>query len=269
MLVELVVDIIIPSRYASVRYPGKPLVELTGASGEKKTLVRRSWEAAKRVGGIRDVIIATDHDDIADEARSFGADVVMTSSNCRNGTERCAEVVTKIKDKPDVVVNWQGDALLTPQYFVSSLIDKFKGGGNIQVATPAVRCTPTQYKNLLTDARAGRTGATSVVFSKTGRSMYFSKRIIPFTKNDAQFEAHPVFFHTGVYAYTLDALKAYIANDECTLEKSEGLEQLRFLNIDIDIHAVQVEPPDWEIWELNNPEDVPVIERALNVMGII
>ena len=112
--------IAIPARYASTRYPGKPLVMLRGPDGEK-SLIRRSWEAANSVRGIDRVVVATDDDRIVDHARSFGAEVVMTSSDARNGTERCAEVVQKLPGH-DVVVNLQGDAPLTPSWFVEDLV---------------------------------------------------------------------------------------------------------------------------------------------------
>jgi len=100
--------IAIPARYASTRYPGKPLVSLKGPDGEK-TLIRRSWEAAMAVKGVDRVVVATDDDRIRTHAEAFGAEVVMTSSDAQNGTERCAEVAAKLPGY-DVVVNLQGDA---------------------------------------------------------------------------------------------------------------------------------------------------------------
>ena len=87
------VVIVIPARHASTRYPGKPLVPLTGASGQARTLIRRSWDAAMQVAGADRVIVATDDERIAEHATAFGAEVAMTSTTCRNGTERCAEAV--------------------------------------------------------------------------------------------------------------------------------------------------------------------------------
>ena len=104
----MTVLIAIPARYASTRYPGKPLVSLRGPDGEK-TLIRRSWEAAMTVRGVDRVVVATDDDRIKTHAEAFGAEVVMTSSNAQNGTERCAEVVQQLTGY-DVVVNLQGDA---------------------------------------------------------------------------------------------------------------------------------------------------------------
>ncbi|MEM7236490.1 MAG: 3-deoxy-manno-octulosonate cytidylyltransferase, partial [Pseudomonadota bacterium] len=89
----MTVAIVIPARYASSRFPGKPLAPLRGATGGVKPLIQRSWDAARQVTGIDRVVIATDDDRIAEASRSFGADVIMTSSNCANGTERCADAL--------------------------------------------------------------------------------------------------------------------------------------------------------------------------------
>ena len=99
--------LVIPARHASTRYPGKPLVELRGASGESRSLIRRSWDAAMTVTGIDRVVVATDDDRIRDHAQDFGAEVVMTSTACRNGTERCAEAVANLGIAPEIVVNLQ------------------------------------------------------------------------------------------------------------------------------------------------------------------
>ena len=113
----------IPARYASTRYPGKPLVALTGASGESKSLIQRSWEAASQVNGVDRVVVATDDDRIRDAAQAFGAEVVMTSESCGNGTERCAEALENLGGGYDIVVNLQGDAPLTPHWFVEDLVE--------------------------------------------------------------------------------------------------------------------------------------------------
>ena len=110
--------IIIPARYASTRYPGKPLVELTLPDGARKSLIQLSWEAACRVTGVDAVYVATDDARIRDAAQAFGADVIMTSETCRNGTERCAEALENAALDADLIVNLQGDAPLTPHWFV-------------------------------------------------------------------------------------------------------------------------------------------------------
>ena len=108
---------VIPARYASTRYPGKPLVKLRGATGQAHSLIERSWRAACAVSGFDAIYVATDDARIADAARGFGADVLMTSSEARNGTERCAEALAQLGDGVEMVVNLQGDAPLTPLGF--------------------------------------------------------------------------------------------------------------------------------------------------------
>lgn len=111
--------IIIPARYASTRFPAKPLAQLRGPDGSK-SLIQRSWEAAVATG-LENIYVATDHDDIAKEVKRFGGEVLMTSDTCRNGTERCAQAVEQLKDI-DIVVNLQGDAPLTPPWFIHDLL---------------------------------------------------------------------------------------------------------------------------------------------------
>lgn len=266
---EKSVAIIIPARFASTRYPGKPLAEIRGAGGEAKSLIQRSWEAARRVAGESAIYVATDSEIIRDAAKAFGAEVIMTSEKCRNGTERCADVLGQLSQAPDIVVNLQGDAPLTPAYFVEALLERFRLDPQTQVATPAIRCTPQLYAKLVEEERAGRVGGTSALFSRTGRALYFSKRLIPYFDIAKVSADHlPVFLHIGVYAYRPRALEAYAELPVALYEQLEGLEQLRFLEANIPVDVVEVETPVWEMWELNNPSDLPHIEQALRVMGI-
>lgn len=257
--------IAIPARYASSRYPGKPLVALKGPDGEK-TLIRRAWEAAMQVGGIDRVVVATDDDRIADHASGFGAEVVMTSSEARNGTERCAEVVAQLPGY-DVVVNLQGDAPLTPAWFVEELVAGLHADADAEIATPVLRCNGAALAGLLADRRVGRVGGTTAVFGANGRGLYFSKEVIPFTGQDYQPQQQtPVFHHVGVYAYRPAALAAYPTWPMGPLEQLEGLEQLRFLEQGRRVLCVEVQARGREFWELNNPSDVAVIERMLAEM---
>jgi len=266
---EPAVVIIIPARYESSRYPAKPLASLRGCTGQAKPLIQRSWEAAMRVPGIAAVWVATDHPEIAEAAHNFGARVAMTSSSCRNGTERCAEALDRIDSEADLIVNLQGDALLTPPHFVTSLVEVLSATKELAVATPALRCDVGHHAALQADEAAGRVGGTTVVTDRHGRGLYFSKRIIPHFPPDAVVDGiTPVRLHVGVYAYTPAALRAYLAALPSPLEQLEGLEQLRFLDLGLAVDVVDVAPPEWEIRELNNPSDVEPIERALALMGL-
>jgi 3-deoxy-manno-octulosonate cytidylyltransferase (CMP-KDO synthetase) len=259
--------ILIPARYASTRYPGKPLVGLKGASGISKPLIHRTVEAARRVRGVAGVYVVTDDERIADACGAAKVGVLMTSPDCRNGTERCAEALSQLHD-PDLVINFQGDALLTPAHFVDALIERMRRT-DVDVATPAMPLRSSQVRALQAEEAAGRVGGTTVVRDSEGRALYFSKRLIPHLPERALAgEMSPVRLHVGVYAYRPSALDAYLAIPPAELEEFEGLEQLRFLAAGIPIAVVDVEPPGFALRELNNPEDVGPIEEALARAGL-
>lgn len=252
----------IPARYASSRYPGKALVALKGPDGTK-TLIRRSWEVAMEVAGVDRVVVATDDDRIRSHAEGFGAEVVMTSADCQNGTERCAEVAQHLPGH-DIVVNLQGDAPLTPAWFIEDLLKGLRAAPEADIATPVLRCDGRALNGFLADRRAGRVGGTTAVFGAGGRGLYFSKEVIPFTSRSyGDDEPTPVFHHVGVYAYRPAALAAYPSWPTGPLETLEGLEQLRFLENGRSVLCVEVAAKGRQFWELNNPSDVPVIEAML------
>jgi len=252
--------IILPARYASSRYPGKPLVELRGPDGAK-SLIRRSWEAAMAVPGVAAVHVATDDDRIREAALAFGASVIMTSETCRNGTERVAEAVANAMIGADLIVNLQGDAPLTPPWFVSDLMAGMAADRGAEIGTPVIRCDADILANFRADRAAGRVGGTTAVFDANRRALYFSKEVIPYTAGPT--DPVPVFHHVGLYAYRPAALAAYPGWPTGPLETHEGLEQLRFLENGRPILCVEVTAPGRVFWELNNPVDVPRIEAAL------
>lgn len=255
--------VVIPARFASQRYPGKPLVMLRGPDGEAKSLVRRSWEAAMAVRGVARVVVATDDARIGDHAEAFGAEVVMTSPEWRNGTERCAEVAATLRGH-EIIVNLQGDAPLTPPWFIEDLVAALQAAPEAEIATPVLRADGRTLAGFLADRRAGRVGGTTAVFGATGQSLYFSKEVIPFTSATyGPDDPTPVFHHVGVYAYRQAALARYAAWPVGPLETLEGLEQLRFLENGRHVLCVEVQARGRQFWELNNPEDVPVIEAML------
>jgi len=261
--------IIIPARYASTRYPGKPLVPLKGAGGVAKTLIQRSWECASAVQGAAGVWVATDDDRIASTVRGFGGQVVMTSPACANGTERCADAIERLGDVADVIVNLQGDAPLSPTSAVGNLVDRLQEDPEAILATPAVRCSRSLYQHLAADALEGRVGGTTVVFSRSHRALYFSKRMIPYLpEGGGAGDFAPLHLHLGLYAYRREALALYANADPSSLEMLEGLEQLRFLELGLPISVVEMDPLGWDSIELNNPSDVPAIERVLAERGI-
>jgi 3-deoxy-manno-octulosonate cytidylyltransferase (CMP-KDO synthetase) len=253
--------IVIPARYASTRYPGKPLARLRQRDGSAKSLIQMTWEAAHEVLSADAIHVATDDDRIRAAAEGFGASVLMTSEAARNGTERCADALRAVD--ADLIVNLQGDAPLTPPWFVEALIDRMADDADAAVATPVLRCDAATYAMFREDRARGAVGGTTAVFDAGGRGLYFSKEVIPYLAPGPLPDPIPVFHHVGVYAYRPDALRAYAGWPEGPLEAREGLEQLRFLENGATVACVEVDARGRTFWELNNPEDVPRIEAVL------
>jgi len=261
--------VVIPARHASSRYPGKPLAMLTGATGQARSLVQRTWEAAQAIDGVDRAVVATEDDRIRAACEAFGAEVVMTSDTCRNGTERCAEAIQALGATFEFVVNLQGDAPLTPPWFVEDLIAGLRRDAAAGLATPVLACDGRAHRGFLQDRAAGRVGGTTAVFGHDRRALYFSKEVIPHTGQRYDDDARtPVFHHVGVYAYRPEALRAYPGWPIGPLEELEGLEQLRFLENGHPVLCVEVEARGRRFWELNNPEDVARIETMMRDMKL-
>ncbi len=257
--------IIIPARYGSTRYPGKPLVPLRTRKG-KKSLIQLSWEAANKVSGISEIYVATDDKRIEEHAVAFGAKVIRTSSKCKNGTERCAEAVSNARLEAEIIVNFQGDAPLTPSWFVEEIIAGLKADKSTDMATPVLRLDRKSYNLFFEDRKSDRVGGTTVVFDKDMYALYFSKELIPFFEISKieQDKPIPCYHHVGVYAYKKNILREYLRWPESNLEKLEGLEQLRFLSENKKVKCVEVSSRGNVFWELNNPEDVQRIEKVIS-----
>ena len=256
--------VIIPARYGSTRYPGKPLAPLRTREG-KKSLIQLSWEAANKVSGISEIYVATDDKRIEEHAVAFGAKVIRTSSKCKNGTERCAEAVINARLKAEIIVNFQGDAPLTPSWFVEEIIASLKADKSTDMATPVLRLDRKSYNLFFEDRKSDRVGGTTVVFDKDMYALYFSKELIPFFEISKieQDKPIPCYHHVGVYAYRKNILREYLSWPESKLEKLEGLEQLRFLSENKKVKCVEVSSRGNVFWELNNPEDVQRIEKVI------
>lgn len=259
--------IFIPARYPSARFPGKPLAMLRGATGEARSLIERSWQAARSVAGVAAVYVLTDDARIRAAAEAFGAEVLMTSERPRNGTERCAEGLALLGAAPGIVVNLQGDAPLTPPHYVEALVAEMGRDPSVAMATPVLRTDPGHLAALQADRKAGRVGATTAVFRPGGDALYFSKEVLPFADRIAG-TGVTVWHHVGCYAYRADALRRYPELPQGPLERAEGLEQLRFLESGIPVRCVEVEARGRAFWELNNPSDIPLIEAIMQREGI-
>jgi 3-deoxy-manno-octulosonate cytidylyltransferase (CMP-KDO synthetase) len=208
---------IIPARLASTRLPRKMLREIAG-----KPLVGWVYEAARGSPLLSDVIIATDSEEILEACRRHGWNARMTSPTHRSGTERVHEVSNSIA--ADVYVNVQGDEPLVRPEQIATLLDVMKDPA-VQVGTVETPCPPEEI---------GNPNAVKVVTAPDGRALYFSRATIPFDRD----KTSPSYFkHLGLYAYRKPALDLFVSQPESTLEKSERLEQLRFLENGIGIYV--------------------------------
>jgi 3-deoxy-manno-octulosonate cytidylyltransferase (CMP-KDO synthetase) len=221
------------------------------------------------VANVDRVVVATDDARISNASKGFGAEVVMTSEDCANGTERCSDALHRLEQSYDIVVNLQGDAPLTPHWFVEDLVAALRKNPEANVATPVLRCDAEALNGFLDDRKNGRVGGTTAVFDRAMRAMYFSKEVIPFTGREyTDHDLVPVFHHVGVYAYRASALAQYMGWESGPLETLEGLEQLRFMENGEPVLCVEVDGKGRAFWELNNPEDVVRIESKLAEMGV-
>jgi 3-deoxy-manno-octulosonate cytidylyltransferase (CMP-KDO synthetase) len=252
--------IIIPARFKSSRFPGKPLAAIHGRASILWTI-----EAAQAVTGAHELYVATDSDAIRAAVEAHGARVIMTREECRNGTERVAEAAAKLGlADDDIVINFQGDAPLTPPWFIDSICATLADNRVADMVTPVLRCDAASYQRFVNDRKHGRIGATTAVFDNAGRALYFSKEVIPFLPEVSSLVKTPVFHHVGVYGFRYAALRDYPQWTVGPLETAEQLEQLRFLENGRSVYVVEVPDRGAQFWELNNPEDVAIIEAMMD-----
>ncbi|XBQ16845.1 MAG: 3-deoxy-manno-octulosonate cytidylyltransferase [Oceanicaulis sp.] len=241
---------VVPARYGSTRFPGKPLHEIAGVPMVER--VRRLAEAAPSIDR---VIVATDDKRIIDCVTGFGGEAVMTPETCRNGTERAYEAVKDFAGPGDVIVNLQGDAPLTPPWVIDAAAAAMTADTDLQLATPAVALTEDAYAKLAAAKAAGEVGGTTVVFDRAMNALYFSKTIIPYRREDA---GVPVHKHIGLYAYRFAALKKLVALEPSPLERTESLEQLRALENGIAIRIVLTDYRGRTPWSVDSPRDAEI-----------
>lgn len=247
--------VVIPARHGSRRFPGKPLVPIVGASGEAKPLLRRTWEVGV-ASGYR-TIITTDNEHIAGQAKGWGAEVRMTDYvNVRNGTERCALVAGQLGLRhADVVINLQGDALLTPPEWVRSLAYALRHGDESSTGESVATSV----------AEASISVGDVVAYTDIYGHAYHFSRVQPHGK-----VSNKALRHFGLYAYTVGALFEYLGmGEQGPLEVIEDLEQNRWLHLGIPIKAQwDLEGDRLPICEVNEPGDVSRVQEELAKWGI-
>jgi 3-deoxy-manno-octulosonate cytidylyltransferase (CMP-KDO synthetase) len=241
---------IIPARYASTRFPGKPLVQIQG-----KSMIRRVWEQACKAESLSGVVVATDDERIVDEVISFGGNVIMTSPEHATGTDRCREAAEMAEMargiRYDAVINIQGDEPFINPEQINQVASCFQ-----QPLTELA----TLVKRLQHKEELWNPNIIKVVVSLSGKALYFSRNAIPYvrgTEKENWMEMHRFYKHIGIYGYRRDILDEITRLGTSTLEKAESLEQLRWLE---NGYTIQVKETEFESRSVDSPEDVKHFE---------
>ncbi len=239
---------VIPARYGSTRFPGKPLLELKG-----KTMIQRVYEQAAKSNQLARVIVATDDERIYEHVKSFDGEVMMTSTDHQSGTDRCVEVMKQLDEPFDAIINIQGDEPLIHPAQLDLLAFCFNDD-DTEIATLAVKIADV---DLLFDASKAK-----VVLNSNCDAIYFSRHAIPYQMKPAEqwLENHEYFKHVGIYGYRADILRELGKLPASGLEKAESLEQLRWLE---NGYKIKVKVTEFDSVAIDTPEDV---NRVLALM---
>lgn len=227
---------IIPARYQSSRFPGKPLADISG-----KPMIQRVYEGAIKFKGFDKVIVATDDDRIKDTVLKFGGYVCMTDSNIPSGTDRCATVINTIEEEYDAVINIQGDEPLVSIQQLELLKEALHLGAEL--------CT--LKKEIIDTSLINNPNCVKVVTNVNDNALYFSRSAIPMNRNNTKNVRY--FKHIGLYGYTTNALEKITKLNPSKLEEIESLEQLRWLENDFKINVKETKT---ETASIDTPEDL-------------
>jgi 3-deoxy-manno-octulosonate cytidylyltransferase (CMP-KDO synthetase) len=257
--------IIIPSRYGSTRFEGKPLAKLASVEMVRHVYARALMAAHDIRQNHKDVsinvVVATDDDRIQDFCDAHNMTVVMTSQECRTGSDRVLEAAEKMDVTPDIILNLQGDNPFSDSRAMSVVLQDLIENLKHQVATPVARLSWDDLDVLRDHKKTTPYSGTTAVLDEQQKCRWFSKNIIPAVRKEAalrvQSDLSPVNQHIGLYGYRYDALKRFVSLPEGQYEALEGLEQLRFLENDIEIYGCPVPassmPP---VSGIDSPEDL-------------
>jgi 3-deoxy-manno-octulosonate cytidylyltransferase (CMP-KDO synthetase) len=238
---------IIPARYASSRFPGKPLVDIAG-----KSMIQRVYEQAKKCINLTEVIVATDDDRIFNHVHAFGGVAVMTGANHQSGTDRCAEVAL-LHPEYDVIINIQGDEPYIDPEQITKLAACFINA-DTQIAT--------LIKRIKTEDELFNNNSPKVVINKLSEAIYFSRSTLPHIRGQEPqnwLEFYTYFKHIGIYGYRADVLQQITKLPMSSLEKAESLEQLRWIE---NGYRIKVAETELETYAVDVPEDL----QKLNTM---
>ncbi len=242
---------IIPARYASTRFPGKPLAVIGG-----KSMIQRVYEQALKANLLSYVVVATDDNRIKKHVQSFGGKVIMTSHLHKSGTERCNEVIEILKEKYDVVVNIQGDEPFINPGQIDKLVSCFSEK-NVEIAT--------LVKKIDSSSELFNTNVVKAIINHEKQAIYFSRNPITYYRGKEQNvwkDNHEYYKHIGIYAYKTETLKVITKLKQSPLEIAESLEQLRWIENSIKI---EIEFTNIDSVSVDTPEDIFTLNDSLNL----
>ncbi len=258
--------ILIPARYGSTRFPGKPLAKIHG-----KSMLSRVIEAAQlAMKGYEDIdlIVASDNEEIIKHAAEHGAAAILTPESCKTGTDRAIAAVRQLPEYPDQVISLQGDVPLIPVDVIRKMIDTMKQNPHLDVVTPVHNLSWDDLDRLREAKKETPFSGTTVIMDEDERAVWFSKAILPTIRKEKELRQEmnmsPVWRHIGLYGYRVDILEKFTLLGESFYEKLEGLEQLRLLENKIGITCVPVDIPQGALLSgIDTLEDLARAEALL------
>lgn len=261
--------IVIPARYGSTRFPGKPLALING-----RAMLQRVIDVARiaaRVSGA-EVFVATDDRRIAEAAEGWRARAIMTPSSLASGTDRTHAALAAVNSPADFAINLQGDAPFTPPLYLTRLLEAARAdAAGADVFTPVVQMDWPALDTLRAEKQSTPFSGTTCVRRADGQALWFSKTILPAMRDEERLRAHnvlsPVWRHIGLYGYRRAALSAFCDAPQSHYEALEGLEQLRFLEQGVAIATVAVPASDLAMSGIDTPADIERAEALLRVHG--
>jgi 3-deoxy-manno-octulosonate cytidylyltransferase (CMP-KDO synthetase) len=255
------ISIVIPARYGSTRFPGKPLA-MIGGKTMLACVVDVAREAATGSPDI-EILVTTEDQRIADHAAQIGAECEITPADCPTGSDRVLAALKQRKVKPDFVINLQGDTPFTPPGIIKNMIAAIKT--DTQVITPVHQLSWNDLDLLREAKKTTPFSGTTCTRDENGNALWFSKNIIPaLRKEDRSQPQSPVFQHIGIYGYRFDVLEKFVSLPQSSYEIIEGLEQLRLLENGISITTVKVTAPEGMLQSgIDTPDDLARAETLL------
>lgn len=261
--------VVIPARYGSSRFPGKPLAKIAG-----KEMLLRVVEIAQKGTAEAEarIVVATEDQRIVDFCKAHGIECLMTSEACKTGSDRVCETVKILGEKPEFIINLQGDNPVCPPWFIKELIRAFEEDKTVDLVTPCTELSWEALDKLRESKKTTPFSGTTCVADKKGYALWFSKNIIPAIRKEAELrekgDKSPILRHIGLYGYKTESLFKFKELEEGAYEKLEGLEQLRFLENGMKIKIARVDYGAFEgMSGVDSPEDLKRAEALFEKYG--